>query len=313
MHTLDLRQVEVFYHVARLRSFSKAAEVLLLTQPTISGHIKALEESLALILFDRLGREVTLTRAGEVLYGYARRLWSLKSATMQAMHEFQGGMHGELVLGCSSIPGEYVMPLVLGHFRRQCPDITVVLHITDTMETLEKVVRGDLELGVVGACVPHAQIGYEKFVEDELVLVVAPHHPWAALGTVPLQALTTQPFIHRERGSGSRLVLEQTLRQHGLDPASLQGVAEIGSTEAIKQAIKAGLGVSILSRLALSDALHVGNLRTVAIAQVRLPRSFYIIRHKGRTLSPLSQTFARFLQNLDPNTLMPQDVVSNGQ
>lgn len=312
MRTLDLRQVEVFYYVAKFRSFSKAAEALLLTQPTISGHIKSLEESLALVLFDRLGREVTLTQAGEVLYTYAKRLLSIKTAALQALQELQGGVIGELLIGGSSIPGQYVLPPILGRFKRQYPDITVVLSITDTMDIMERIVRGDLELGMVGACVPHAQVLYETFVEDELVLAVASDHPWAGQGTVPLQDLMTQPFIQRERGSGSRLVTEQILKHHGLAPDMLSTVAEMGSTEAIKQGIKAGIGVSILSRIALTDELRAGSVCTVAIDGVALQRHFYLIRHRGRTLSPLCQTFARFVQQLDPTSLLPRDMPTNG-
>jgi DNA-binding transcriptional LysR family regulator len=311
--TLDLRQVEVFYYVAKFRSFSKAAEALLLTQPTISGHIKALEESLTLVLFDRLGREVTLTQAGEVLYNYAKRLLSVKTAAVQALQELQGGVSGELLVGSSSTPGQYVLPPILGHFKRQYPDITVVLPITDTMDTIERIVHGDLELGIVGAWVQHAQVLYERFVEDELVLAVAHNHPWAQPGLVPLAALATQPFIQRERGSGSRLVMEQTLKQHGFEPAALRTVAEMGSTEAIKQGIKAGIGVSIVSRIALTDELRAGSMCTVAIDGVTLQRSFYIIRHRGRTLSPLCQTFERFLHRIDPVSLLPQDIPPNGQ
>src|SRR5919204_4618435 len=189
MHTLDLRQVEVFYYVAKFRSFSKAAEALLLTQPTISGHIKALEESLALVLFDRLGREVTLTQAGEVLYGYAKRLLSVKTAAVQALQELQGGVRGELLIGGSSTPGQSVLPPILGHFKRQYPDITVCLSIRDHVHHITHFTRGAFELGVVGACVPHAQVLYDRFVEDELVLAVAHDHPWAQQGTVPLMAL----------------------------------------------------------------------------------------------------------------------------
>ncbi|MEE8302162.1 MAG: selenium metabolism-associated LysR family transcriptional regulator [Candidatus Tectomicrobia bacterium] len=307
MHSLDLRQVEIFYHVARFRSFSKAAEVLLLTQPTVSGHIKTLEESLSLTLFDRLGREIRLTQAGEVLYGYARRLLSTKSAAMQALQELQGGLQGELVIGGSSIPGQYVLPILLGHFTRSYPAITVVLNITDTMETIDRIVHGDLELGLVGAYVPHPQVLYHQFIDDELVLAVAMDHPWAGRRSVPLAELHTQPFIQRERGSGSRLVVEQTLKQHGFDATTLHVVAEVGSTEAIKQGIKAGLGLAIISRLALSDERRAGSLCTVDIQDVALRRSFYIIRHKARTLSPLCQTFEHFLLSTDPVSFLLQD------
>ncbi|HEY7495991.1 MAG TPA: selenium metabolism-associated LysR family transcriptional regulator [Candidatus Tectomicrobia bacterium] len=311
MQTLDLRQVEVFYYVAKFRSFSKAGEALLLTQPTISGHIKALEESLSLVLFDRLGREISLTRAGEVLYGYARRLLSTKTAALQALQELQGGLRGELLVGGSSIPGQYILPTLLGQFKRHYPDITVLLSITDTMDILERVMRGEIELGFVGACIPHAQVTYHQLVDDELVLTVAPAHPWATQQTVPLTALGAEAFIQRERGSGSRLVVEQTLKRYGLDPTTLRITAEMGSTEAIKQGIKAGIGLSIISRLALTDELRAGSLCTVAIQDVVIRRSFYIIRHKGRSLSPLGQTFERFLHHIDPVPLLSPDPTHN--
>ncbi len=313
MRTMDLRQVEIFYYVAKFRSFSKAAAALLLTQPTISGHIKALEESLAVVLFDRLGREICLTRAGEVLYGYAKRLLSTKAAALQALLELQEGLQGELVLGGSSIPGQYVLPWVLGQFQPRYPGITVVLNITDTMDTLERIVRGDLELGVVGATVPHSHVVYHPFIEDELVLVVAGDHPWATQHTVPVTALREQPFIQRERGSGSRLVVEQSFMAYGFDPANLLVIAEMDTTEAIKQAVKAGVGVSIISRLALADELRAGSLCTVALEDLTIRRHFSIIRHKARTLSPLAQTFERFLHGLAPVDFVSQDTGSDGQ
>jgi DNA-binding transcriptional LysR family regulator len=303
MRHLDLRQIEVFYYVARLGSFSKAAEALLLTQPTISGHIKALEDNISLVLFDRLGRGISLTRAGEVLYGYAKRLLATKTAALQALQELQGGVQGELVVGGSSIPGQYILPIVLGDFKRHYPGIIVLLRITDTMETLERIIHGDLELGLVGAHVPHPQVAYQPFVHDELVVAVPPGHPWAVQQQVALMALPTEPFIQRERGSGSRLVIERTLQQHGLEPTCLRVTAEMGSTEAIKQGIKAGVGISIISRLALADELRARTLCAITVEEVAFRRSFYIIHHKVRAMAPLAQTFARFLGAINPEAL----------
>ena len=307
MRDIDLRQIEIFYHVAKFRSFSQAGKALLLTQPTISGHIKALEENLSLMLFDRLGRQIKLTRAGEVLYGYAKRLLSTKAAALEALQELQGGLHGELIIGGSSTPGQYILPALLGQFARRYPSITVNLNITDTVQTMEQIVHGDLEFGIVGAHIPHPQVVYHQFIDDELVVAVPPLHPWARSETVPLAALTTQPFIQRERGSGSRLVVEQTLKQHGLEPATLRIAAEMGSTEAIKQGIRAGLGLAIISRFALTDEVRAGGLCVVTIQDVVLHRSFYIIRHKGHALSPLCQTFEHFLYSVDPISLLAQD------
>lgn len=304
---MDLRQVEVFYYVAKHRSFSKAAAALSLTQPTVSGHIKALEAALNLVLFNRLGRDVQLTHAGDILYEHAKRLVDTKQAALQGIEELRDGLRGELVLGGSSIPGQYVLPRVLGQFQPQYPGITIVLHITDTMETLERVVRGDFELGIVGAQVSHAHVAYDPFVEDELVLAVSADHEWAKLANIPLEALATAPFIQRERGSGSRLVIERALADAGLPPTHLHVMAEMGTTEAIKQGIKAGLGVSIMSNLALSDEQKAGSIRTITIDGLHIRRHFSIIRHTGRALSPLAQTFDTFLRSLTPLSLNPQD------
>ncbi len=308
---MDLRQVEIFYYVAKHRSFSKAAAALSLTQPTVSGHIKALEAALNLVLFDRLGRDVQLTHAGEILYGHAKRLVDTKHAALQGIEELRDGLRGELKLGGSSIPGQYILPHILGQFQPQYPGITIVLHITDTMATLERVIQGDLELGIVGAQVSHAHMAYHPFVEDELVLAVSADHPWAALDCVPMDALTTAPFIQRERGSGSRLVVEHALAEAGLSPARLHVMAEMGTTEAIKQGIKAGLGVSIMSSLALSDERKAGSIRTVNIDGLSIRRHFSVIRHTGRALSPLAQTFETFLHALAPLSLTSQDTPSH--
>ena len=304
---MDLRQVEIFYYVAKHRSFSKAAAALSLTQPTVSGHIKALEASLNLVLFDRLGRDIQLTHAGEILYGHAKRLVDTKHAALQGIEELRDGLRGELTLGGSSIPGQYILPRILGQFQPQYPGITIVLHITDTMETLERVVCGDLELGIVGAQVSNVHVAYYPFVEDELVLAVAADHPWAALPSVPIDALTTVPFIQRERGSGSRLVVERALADAGLPPTRLQVMAEMGTTEAIKQGIKAGLGASIMSGLALTDERKAGSIHTVPIDGLSIHRHFSVIRHTGRALSPLAQTFEMFLHTLAPLSLTSQD------
>ncbi len=308
---MDLRQVEIFYYVAKHLSFSKAAAALSLTQPTVSGHIKTLEAALNLVLFDRFGRDIQLTHAGEVLYSHAKRLIATKQAALQGVEELRDGLRGELILGGSSIPGQYVLPRILGQFQPQYPGITIVLHITDTMETLDRVVRGDLELGIVGAEVSHAHVASHPFVEDELLLAVSADHAWADLPSVPIDALTTVPFIQRERGSGSRLVVEHALANAGLPPARLQVMAEMGTTEAIKQGIKAGLGVSVMSSLALADECKAGSIRTVAIDGLSIRRHFSVIRHTGRALSPLAQTFETFLHRLAPLSLTSQDTQSH--
>lgn len=304
---MDLRQVEIFYYAAKHGNFSKAAATLSLTQPTISAHIKTLEDALDLVLFDRLGRHVELTHAGEMLYDHAKRLVDTKQAALQGIEELREGLRGQLVIGGSSIPGQYVLPRLLGQFQPQYPGITIALHIADTMETLERVVHGDLDFGMIGAEIAHDDVGYYPFVEDELVLAVWADHPWADLDSVPLDALSTVPFIQRDGGSGSRLVVERALTKAGLPPARLQVVAEMGTMEAIKQGIKAGLGVSIMSKLALSDERQIGSIRAVNIDGVSIRRHFSVIRHTGRALSLMAQTFETFLHTHSPRLLTSED------
>jgi DNA-binding transcriptional LysR family regulator len=171
-------------------------------------------------------------------------------------------------------------------------------------------VRGDLELGLVGAKVPHPHVSYHPLVEDELVLAVAADHPWARQASVPLEALQEAHFIQRERGSGSRLVVEEALLEHGIDVANLRVIAEMGTTEAIKQSIKAGVGLSFISRVALLDEIRAGSICAITIEGVTMRRHFSVVRHTGRTLSPLAQTFEAFLYRLGPLHLLPQDSAS---
>lgn len=287
--------MEIFRKVVELKSFSRAAAAAYLTQPTVSEHIKALEESLGLRLLDRLGREVVPTRAGELLYDYARRLLELQAEARQALSQFAGGLKGRLVLGGSTIPGQYLLPALVGRFKEDYPEVLLTLKIGDTQEIAEGVLEGRLELGVVGACIQKGALAYQFLARDELALVIPAGHRWARKGPITLSELKEEPFILRESGSGTRQALEENLRAAGEGVGSLRVVAEMGSTEAIIQAIRAGLGISVLSRLAIEERLSSGTLAVVAVEGLQLSREFLIVTHRARTLSPICQAFLSFL------------------
>lgn len=287
--------MEIFSKVVELRSFSRAAAATYLTQPTVSEHIKALEESLGLKLLDRLGREVVPTRAGELLYGYARRILELQAEAWQALSQFAGCLKGRLILGGSTIPGQYLLPALVGRFKEGHPDVSVTLKIGDTREVVEGVLEGRLELGVVGARIEKGPLEYQPLARDKLALVVPAGHRWAQKGSVFLSELKEEPFVLRESGSGTRQTLEENLRAAGEEIGSLRVVAEMGSTEAIIQSIRAGLGVSVLSRLAVEERLDFGTLAIVAVEGLQLSREFFIVTHRARTLSPICQAFFSFL------------------
>jgi DNA-binding transcriptional LysR family regulator len=253
---MDLRRLEVFCKVYELKSFSRAGKACLLSQPTVSEHIRHLETHLDVRLFDRLGREVVPTRAGEILYNYARRMLNLKREASQTLERYRGKMSGDLELGGSTIPGQYILPSLIGRFREKFPNIFTKLIIADTMKIANMVLDGGLELGVVGAKIKNNKLQFEKLFDDELVLAVSPDHHWAKRSAIRLEELSHAPFIMREQGSGTRMTMLEILEQAGLDAREFKAVAEMGSTDAIRQAIKAKVGATSIWSLMTSAPDH---------------------------------------------------------
>jgi len=292
---MDIRALETFCKIMELRSFSKAAEAVHLTQPTVSGHIKALEERLQVKLFDRLGKTVAPTKAGELLYGYARKILAMKREAEQAIHQFKGSLKGSLVIGGSNIPGSYVLPPLMAAFKATHPEVAIVLKVGDSEAVCRAVADGSCELGVVGARFDEGRLAYLKFVEDELVLAVPADHPWAKRRSVTLKDLSRESFLVREKGSGSRRFVEKALEEAGVDVGSFKVVAELGSMEAIRSAVKLGCGVSFVSLRAIEEDVNAGSLAALRVQGVKLIRDFYIIHHKSRSRSPIAQAFLDFL------------------
>jgi DNA-binding transcriptional LysR family regulator len=293
---MDIRQLEVLALVLETRSFSRAAEALRLTQSTVSEHIRLLEEEIGTRLFDRLGRETVPTRAGELLYGYARRILDLRTEARQALEQFLGRVSGVLKVGASTIPGEYVLPPLIGRYREKYPQVTIALQIGDSRGIAEAVLAGQVELGVVGAKPDHRAVDAIEFMPDELVVVVPPGHPWVGRRQVTLDDLKPEPLIVREAGSGSREALETALNEVGPGLAGMRVIAELGSTSAVKQAVKAGVGISIISKRAVEEECQHGLLGCVKVKDLRVTRHFYIVTHAVRSRSPLCQTFLDFLR-----------------
>lgn len=293
---MDIRQFEIFVKIVELKSFSRAAEAVYLTQPTLSGHIKSLEEELGLKLLDRLGREIVPTKAGSLLYEYARRMMALMDEARQALDQLMGRMKGEVVVGGSTIPGEYLLPGIIGRFREKYPEITVVLRIGDTSEIINKVLDGECEIGIVGFKCDDSRLECRDFVKDELILITGPDYPLPKKGRMTAPELGAVPFVMRERGSGSRMTIEKRLLEMGVEPGGINIVAEMGSTEAVKQAVKAGLGFSIVSSMAVAEDLRHKTLKAIPFRGKRFLRSFYVISRRGRTMSPTGQAFLEFLK-----------------
>jgi DNA-binding transcriptional LysR family regulator len=294
---MDLHRLEVFCKVVELKSFTRAAEAVHLSQPTVSEHIRSLEETAGVKLLDRLGREVMVTQAGRILYRYAQQLLRLRREAMQALHQYRGKLAGHLSLGASTIPGTYILPVLIGGFKSGYPEIQLTLRIANSRLTAQEVLGGDLELGVVGARWQETSLEWEELFADELVLAVYPEHPWVGRTSVSPLELQREPFILRERFSGTRKVMSAILEEHDFEPGKLRVVAEMGSTEAVRQSIKARIGISILSRRAVAEDLDRGTLMSVPLAGIDMRRPFYLITRKNREHSPLCAVFLEHLRS----------------
>lgn len=294
---MDLHRLEVFCRVVELKSFTRAAEASFLSQPTVSEHLRSLEETLAVKLVDRLGREVLPTPAGRILYDYARRILRLRNEAAAAIANHGGRHGGHLWVGASTIPGTYLLPELIGRFKKRYPEVLVTIKIANSRQAAEQVIRGDCEFGVVGARWNEAVLEWEPLFADELTLVVRHDHPWAGRGEIEPAQLFEAPFIDRERESGTRKVMQEILQGHGLEVNKLRVIGEMGSTEAVRQSVKAGIGVAIISRRAIRDDLACGSLAEVAIKGVGFARPFYLVRRKKRQPSPIATLFLDFLKS----------------
>lgn len=294
---LDLRKLEIFYWVAELRSFSLAAAHLSLRQPTVSAHIHELEERLGAKLLNRVAGQVTLTALGQVLWERAKGLLALKRETIAALDHFQGRVSGELLIGGSNIPGEYILPRKLGAFIKKHPEVKPILRIGDSAGIVEAVLDGKVEIGFVGFKGDDGRLSFQKIWKDEMVLAVPKNHPWSRLKTVELQDLQKEGFISREGGSGTLRSFRRLLTRKGHEPEEvLRVIMELGSTESIKEALIAGFGISILSRTSIQREIQDGFLKEIPIRGLKLERDFYQVIHRQRTLSPVSHAFVQFLK-----------------
>jgi DNA-binding transcriptional LysR family regulator len=293
---MDLWQLNIFCKIVEHKSFSKAAKIVQLSQPTISSHIKDLEDHFGCRLIDRLARESVPTKAGELLYQYARRLIALRDETEMAINEFKGKITGKLAIGGSTIPGCYILPGIIGAFTKCYPEVSINLYIGDTRKIIGDTIAGDCELGIVGAISKDSSVYQENLLEDDMRLIIPSDHKWARKTSIGLDMLLKEPFIIRENGSGTLESIQTNLHRMGRRIEDFKIAAVMGSTAAIIQGIKSKVGISILSTVAIAEDLQSEKLKALNIEGLDLKRSFYLTWHRHRSLSPLGRTFIEFLK-----------------
>lgn len=295
---LDLHKLEVFYWVAELKSFSEAAQRLSLRQPTVSAHIRELENTLGGKVFYRIPGKVSLTPLGLLLVEKASNLLSFKLETVAAIEQFHGTLSGELWIGGSNIPGEYLLPEKLGKLVQKYPNVKPILRIGDSTTVVEEVLDGKVEIGLVGFKNTDARLSFDKIWQDQMVLAVPKDHAWSRRSFVQLSDLRSQNFISRERGSGTLESFRHIMKRGRQSADDVLNVAmELGSTAAVKEALISGFGISILSRTSIRRELADGLLVEIPIRGLKMERDFYEVCYKRRPLSPVSQAFRNFLRS----------------
>jgi DNA-binding transcriptional LysR family regulator len=283
--------LETFVEAAERGSFTAAARHLGLTQAAVSQRIQKLETALDTPLFRRAGGRVALTDAGRRLHEYASRIDELTAEAWAAVTGRAAEPAGELVLAASSVPGQHLLPPTLAAFRKLHPHVRVRVAVSDTDDVLRQVTAGDAHLGLVGGRADGPHLEFRRFACDELVLVVPRGHRWWRMRVVPLADLVAQPLIQRERGSGSRRCLERSLERLGVAPTDLNVVLELGSTEAIKEAVRRRVGVAVLSRRAVRAEVKAGHLRALQVEGLTLDRDIYLVRDRRRGLPGPARLF----------------------
>jgi len=288
---ITLRQLRVFAAVARHRNFTRAAEALFLTQPAVSMQVKQLEHQLDVSLFEHLGKKIYLTETGEEVYRYTRTILQQLEEMQTVLGNLKGLERGRLRLSVAST-ANYFAPTLLGTFCTRFSGVTVSLDVTNRETLLNQLAENEVDLVVMGQPPAEMDLVAAPFMENPLVIVAPPDHKLAKRSGIPLQRLEEETFLVREPGSGTRIAMERFFRGHGVN---ITTGMEVGSNEAIKQSVQAGLGLGLLSRDTIEMELTLKRLVTLDVEHFPIMRHWYVVHRKGKRLSAVSEAFKRFL------------------
>ncbi|WP_083910799.1 selenium metabolism-associated LysR family transcriptional regulator [Salsuginibacillus kocurii] len=284
-------QLHSFITVAQKKSFSEAARILYVSQPTITSQIKALESELNTSLFIRTKKSVEVTPAGEMLLEYAQQILDLQVQAKNKLASLEDELQGTLFVASSLTIGESVLPMLLHNFKSRFSYVNLKTDITNSQHIVNMIKNGELEIGLIEAELREPALNIEPFMDDELVLFSHCNYFSEDRDAILLKELTSVPIVMREEGSGTRTVIQNHLKELGIPPEKLNIVLELGSTESVKTAVESGIGVSILSKSAIRKELNANIFQTFPIEDVTLGRQFYLVYKKNKTLSLISQSF----------------------
>jgi DNA-binding transcriptional LysR family regulator len=302
---MEDHKLRVFCAVADTKSFSKASELIHLTQPAVSLQVQAMEEVYETRLFDRSGNSINLTPAGEILYKRAKEILALYAEAQKNISEITGSIKGSLSIGASSTIGNYLLPSIISAFKKKVPRVNIALLVSNTKTIAEKLNAGEIDIALVEGDVSKQRFAVDTLISDELVVIMSPVHPWAERRNVPATELIKEPFIMREEGSGTRQIIMKCLEDHGIKLDDLKISLVLGSTESIKSAVEEGVGISIVSAWAARQSIKYGILKAMTFKDLKFHRNFSIISPKRNYCTHTAKEFLGFLKVYPIKAPMP--------
>lgn len=294
---LNIYDLVVFLEAAECGNFSETGRNLHLSQPAISQKIENLQKHFGTKLFERCGRTMRLTEAGQALRPLAKELLVSARRLDETMVSLQGEVIGEMTVGCSTATGKYLLPGLIASFRKQYPLVRINVQVTSRKSVMDKLLNGDVAMGISSKKSPHRDLEYQEFFRDDVILIVPSGHPWDGLPPIRPEEILEEPIILREEAAGTRDVFIKALIERGISPDMLNVAMELGNAEAIEMAVEQGIGIAFISRLAAARGLELGYIAEVELEGLKLIRDIYLTRSK-RTPSTRAQIkFWDFVHN----------------
>lgn len=301
---MDFKQIEAFVAIAKLNSFSKAADALFLTQPTISTHLKNLEYELRTTLINRSCKNICLTESGEIFFRYAVDILNKRDHAIYSLNDYKGRIEGILEISASSIPEQYLLPEMLMAFHEKYPGVQYKIMKYDSEQILDKILQGEIDFGIVGSRKPSKQLAYSKILSDEIILVAPSAKPYADLSEIDVNDLKNFRFVLREKGSGSRKALEQALEKRHVALSDLLVQSFIESNGTILEFVKNNMGLTFISDKAVQNELVRGELVHIPVKDMKITRDFFFVYNRNIALSPLAEAFKSFVDERSGNAYM---------
>lgn len=294
---MEDHKLKVFCTVAETKSFSKTSEIIHLTQPAVSLQIQALEELYETKLFDRSSGSITLTPAGEILYKYAKQILTLYAEAAKEISKITGLIKGCVKIGAGTTVGNYILPAVAVDFKKRHPKIRVSVSIGNAKKILEMLNSSMIDFGIISEMPGKSKFVVDSIIADELCVICSSDHPLNNQKSVSIYDVVKEPFVIREEGSSTRVIIEKFLAEHGISISDLHISLILGSTGSIKEAVERGIGLSIVSKWAIRKEVSCGNLRVLKLKEGKITRDFYIVLPKNTILSPAVEEFITYLKN----------------